>query len=125
MILKEKTKMGENLKYSVIVRPLTDEEGGGYLAYYPDIPGCYADGETPEQAAHEAEDALRTWLLTAKEFGEDIPDVKLQYSGQTRLRLPKYLHAELAIRAKYEGVSFNALVTFVLAEFIGHAEHKH
>lgn len=116
--------MGEKLQYSVIVRPLSDEDGGGYLAYYPDIPGCYADGKTPELAVHEAEDALRSWLLTAKEFGDEIPEAKLQYSGQTRLRLPKYLHAELATRAKYEGVSFNALVTSVLAEFIGHSEAK-
>src|SRR5450631_1273168 len=100
--MKEKIEMGEQFKYSVIVRPLTDEEGGGYLAYYPDIPGCYADGSTPEQAVHEAEDALRSWMLTAKEFGDDIPEVKLQHSGQTRLRLPKYLHAELVLRAKYE-----------------------
>lgn len=117
--------MAHTLKYSVIVRPLTPEEGGGYLAYFPDIPGCFADGETPEKAVHEAEDALRSWLKTAEEFGDVIPEAKSQYSGQTRLRLPKYLHAELITRAKYEGVSFNALVTSVLAEFIGHSATHH
>jgi len=117
--------MGKKLQYSVIVRPMTDEEGGGYLAYFPDLPGCYADGETPEEAIHEAEDAMKSWLLTAKEFGDQIPEPKQQFSGQTRLRLPKYLHAELVTRAKYEGVSFNALVTSVLAEFIGHSDARH
>jgi len=30
------------------------------------------------------------------------------------------LHAELACRAKYEGVSLNTLVTTILAEYAGH-----
>jgi hypothetical protein len=31
-------------------RPLTDDEGGGYLIEFPDIPGCISDGETHEEA---------------------------------------------------------------------------
>lgn len=41
-----------NLKHPVTIRPLTKEEGGGYLAEFPDLPGCIADGETVEQALH-------------------------------------------------------------------------
>ena len=32
--------------YQFTVRPLSKEEGGGYLVEYPDIPGCMSDGET-------------------------------------------------------------------------------
>ena len=32
------------------VRPLSDEDGGGYLATFPDLPGCMADAETIEEA---------------------------------------------------------------------------
>ena len=108
-----------NLPYPTIIRPLTKDEGIGYLAQFPDIPGCYADGDTPEQALQEAEHALYSWLETAKEFGDPVPEIKNQYSGQWRLRIPKNLHAELAYRAKYEGVSLNTLVATILAEYTG------
>lgn len=109
------------LKYPVTIRPLTKEEGGGYLAEFPDLPGCMADGETVEEALHEAEDALKTWLATAKEFGDAIPEpsVAANYSGQWRIRLPKSLHAALALRAKLEGVSLNTLAATILAQGMG------
>lgn len=94
-------------------------DGGGYLAEFPDVPGCYGDGETPEIALQETERALHSWIETAKEFGDSIPQVKDRYSGQWRLRIPKNLHAELAYRAKYEGVSLNTLVATILAQYTG------
>lgn len=96
--------MSDKLLYDAIVHPLTEEEGGGYMVSFPDLPGCIADGETPEAALKEAEDALKSWIDTAKKHNDKIPEPKLSFSGQTRLRLPKFLHAELSIRAKYEGV---------------------
>lgn len=109
------------LKYPVSIRPLTKEEGGGYLAEFPDLPGCTADGKTVEEALHEAEDALKAWIATAKEFGDAIPEPSIasKYSGQWRLRLPKSLHAALALRAEYEGVSLNLLAATMLAQALG------
>jgi antitoxin HicB len=117
--------MSKTIPYDIIVRPLTKEEGGGYIAYFPDLPGCQADGETPEQAILQAQDALTSWLKTAKEFGDRIPKPKQQYSGQWRTRVSKSLHADLALRAKYEGVSLNMLVASILSDSMGHYhEHK-
>lgn len=109
------------LKYPVTIRPLTKEEGGGYLAEFPDLPGCIADGETVEEALHQAEDALKAWLASAKEFGDEIPEpsVATNFSGQWRIRLPKSLHAALALRAKHEGVSLNTLAATILAQGMG------
>lgn len=114
--------MKRRLKYSAIVRPLSKEEGGGYLIEIPDLPGCTADGETIEEAFSEAEDAIESWILTAKEFGDPIPDpsIRKRYSGQWRLRVPKNLHAALAFRAKEEGVSLNLLAATILAEGLEH-----
>jgi antitoxin HicB len=112
------------LRYPVTIRPLTKEEGGGYLAEFPDLPGCIADGETVEQALHEAEDALEAWLITAKEHHDEVPrpSIASNFSGQWRVRLPKSLHAALAFRAKLEGVSLNTLVATMLARGLGGKE---
>jgi antitoxin HicB len=39
--------------YPFLIRPLADEEGGGFLIEYPDLPGCISDGETPEEAMEQ------------------------------------------------------------------------
>ena len=85
--------MSQNFPYSVIVRPLIEEEGGGFLAEFPEVAGCYGDGNTPEEAVHEAQLALDSWIKTAQEFGDPLPLSKEHYSGQWRLRIPKSLHA--------------------------------
>lgn len=60
--------------YPFTLRPLSEEEGGGYLIEYPDIPGCMSDGETPEEAIKNGHDALKASILTLKEFGDPVPE---------------------------------------------------
>jgi antitoxin HicB len=59
--------------YEVDVRPLSEEEGGGFVAIVPELPGCISDGETPEEALANAYDAADAWLATARALGRDIP----------------------------------------------------
>jgi len=61
------------LDYSTTLRRLARTEGGGWLAEFPDLPGCMADGATPEAAIREAADAARSWIRTAKALGDPIP----------------------------------------------------
>ena len=42
--------MNEQIKYPFEIRQLSEEEGGGYLISFPDLPGCISDGETIEEA---------------------------------------------------------------------------
>ncbi|MFQ5641325.1 MAG: toxin-antitoxin system HicB family antitoxin [bacterium] len=105
--------------YSFEIRPLTKEEGGGYLITFPDLPGCISDGETPEEAIRNGLDAAQSWLETAREFNDPIPKPGESSSGKFVTRVPKSLHARLAARAKQEGVSMNALVTAYLAAALG------
>ena len=37
------------IDYPFIIRPLSKEDGGGYLIEFPDLPGCISDGETIEE----------------------------------------------------------------------------
>ena len=101
------------------IRPLTAEEGGGYLVEFPDYPGCMSDGETPEEAIKEGADALKSYLETLKALGRPMPATGDVYGGQWRQRVPKSMHAALARRAAREGVSLNMLVTTILAEGLG------
>lgn len=61
------------LAYSILVEPLSEEEGGGYLARVPELDGCMSDGETPEEAVAHARDAIEAWLDVARGQGWDIP----------------------------------------------------
>lgn len=110
-----------NYDYPIVIRPLSAEEGGGYLAEVPDLPGCVADGETVEDALHDIKSAMKSWVKTAKEFGDPIPrpSVAQNFSGQWRIRVPRQLHAALAFLAKEEGVSLNMLAATLLAIGVG------
>jgi antitoxin HicB len=52
---------------------LVAEPEGGYTALHPDLKGCVAVGETPEEALADLEEARRLWLETAYEHGDEIP----------------------------------------------------
>jgi predicted RNase H-like HicB family nuclease len=62
-----------NLEYPVIVSPLPSEDGGGFSATVPDLPGCMSDGETPEEAIANVQDAIASWIEAAIEMGRPIP----------------------------------------------------
>ncbi|MBS1225794.1 MAG: hypothetical protein H6R24_2472 [Proteobacteria bacterium] len=59
--------------YPFEIRPLSAEDGGGYLITFLDLPGCMADGETPEDAIREGRDAFRCWMQAHIEDGRAIP----------------------------------------------------
>ncbi|WP_017928669.1 type II toxin-antitoxin system HicB family antitoxin [Limimaricola hongkongensis] len=61
------------IQYPMTIMPLADEDGGGYIAFFPDLPGCISDGETPEEAAKNGTDAFACWMEAQKEREADIP----------------------------------------------------
>ncbi|HZS64938.1 MAG TPA: type II toxin-antitoxin system HicB family antitoxin [Xanthobacteraceae bacterium] len=61
------------LEYAVRIERLAEENGGGYLAVVPDLPGCMSDGATPEEALKNVQEAIVSWIEDAKEWKQPIP----------------------------------------------------
>lgn len=94
-----------------------DPEEGGYVASYPDLPGCLTIGGTVEEAIGNARDAKRAWIEAALEDGAEIWEPKRpdSYSGQFKIRMPKSLHRSLAEHAEREGISMNQYCVYLLS----------
>ena len=60
-------------EYPIFVSALSEEDGGGFLAIAPDLRGCMADGETPEQAVAELRSAIGEWIDEAHRLGRTVP----------------------------------------------------
>lgn len=58
------------------IRIVWDDTDQAYLAEVPELPGCMAHGATYDDALKNAQDAIRLWLDTAKEFGDPVPEPK-------------------------------------------------
>jgi len=108
-------------EYPFEIRPLTEDEGGGFLITYPDFNTCMSDGETVEEAIANGLDALAGAIEALEHFGHPVPAPNSGgvASGKFLTRVPKSLHAALSSRAKTEGVSLNTLVLSFIAEGIG------
>jgi len=63
--------------YKVVIERLSEEDGGGFLATVPELPGCMSDGETRAEALANVEDAIATWLHCARKMGRAIPEPRL------------------------------------------------
>jgi len=108
-------------QYPFEIRPLSDEEGGGFLISFTDFSECLSDGETIEEAIQNGMDALQETITALESLNLAVPEPGSggSYSGKFIQRVPKSIHARLVMRARQEGVSMNSLVTSILAENLG------
>ncbi len=110
-----------SLPYRVEIYP--EEEGGGYTAIIPDLPGCMTCADTLDALWKMIEDAKSSWLEAALEEGDYIPEPAPveaeEFSGRFVVRLPKSLHRQLSARADREDVSLNQLIIMLLSEGMG------
>lgn len=59
-----------------------NEDGGGYTATVPSLPGCVSEGDTVEEAMVNAREAIEGFLEAMKREGIPVPDPE----GETLLR---------------------------------------
>ncbi len=70
------------MDYHINIFYSDDDEG--YIADIPDLPGCSAFGNTPEEAVKELILAKTAWIEAAKAENIDIPEPRYRpviYSG--------------------------------------------
>jgi predicted RNase H-like HicB family nuclease len=77
------------LDYEIIVRKVSDEDGGGYFAYYKDYKGVMGDGETAQEAMDDAKSAFGCFLEVAIEKDEEIQEPShLHKSKRINITIP-------------------------------------
>ena len=108
----------EYMKMPYKLEIVPDSEESGFVASYPELPGCITCGSTIADAVNNAEDAKKAWLLSAIEEHITIaePESAQSYSDQFKLRIPKTLHKTLVEDSKKEGVSMNQYCVYILAK---------
>ena len=111
-------------QYPFEIRPLAEDEGGGFLISFTDFAECISDGETIAAAIENGMDALQETIAALESLNMPVPEPGSggSFSGKFIQRVPKSIHARLVVRAKQEGVSMNSLVTSILAESLGRRE---
>lgn len=113
-------------EYTFDVAPLSQEDGGGFLITWPDLPGCMSDAETVEEAIKNGRDAFHAWMEAHVEEEREFPKPGgAGSSGKFVQRVPKSLHIRLAARAKSEGVSMDTLIATILAENLAQRDARY
>ena len=62
------------MEYAIVIMPLSEEDGGGFIGLVPDLPGCVGDGATPTDAAQDTLSAIREWLDESDRLGRNVPE---------------------------------------------------
>lgn len=91
--------------YPFEVRELTQEEGGGFLVSFPDLPGCLADGKSLGQAVTNAADAEIAWVRACEHWGNPIPESSHSEHPRLTLSLSSILQDDLFSTASVINVS--------------------
>ena len=106
-----------------IVHSETEDGDSGWVAEVRELPGCIAQGRTPDELFANIDRALQAWIWDAMEYGDPIPEPigEPSHSGKVLVRMPPYLHGELAAEAERQGVSLNQLAVSLLARGCGEA----
>ena len=98
-------------------RRLYQDDERDWIVEIDDLPGCVADGKTPDEAIANSREAMRVWMESRIASGLDVPEPSIadDYSGRILLRMPKYIHRRLAIQAQQEGSSLNQYILSLLS----------
>jgi len=103
--------------YHIVIQQKNDETGSYFFATVRELDGCMSHGSSYNEAFENIQEAMKGWFEAKLENGFSIPEPieDNQYSGKFVLRLPKSLHARLALAAEQEGISLNQYALYRLS----------
>ena len=101
-----------NPEYSVQI--IWSREDGAYIATPFELPGCAADGQTPEEALKNLRVVIEEWVQVAKDEGREIP---LPMSREDFERVRESMEQESKHRMQEQVcVAVNAVVGKIVEE---------
>src|SRR2546428_6165317 len=105
-------------------RILIPDEEGGFSAEILEFPGCFAEGDTADEAMQALDRAADAWIQAALNQGQAIPlPFRNQgYGGKIALRLPRSLHRQATEFAERDGTSLNQFLVSAIAARVGAEE---
>ncbi|MBZ0272532.1 type II toxin-antitoxin system HicB family antitoxin [bacterium] len=113
--MKRKKDVARSFEYEINIVP---NEFGGWYARIPDFPTIFTGGVTAAEAMENAQEAIGLMIEELIEREMPVPEPKHHFSGQFNVRIPKELHRDLVRQADNEGVSLNALVSYLLGRSV-------
>ena len=63
--------MKDRIKYEINI--FWSKEDNAYIAEVPELPGCYGDGDSYQEALENVEQVIKDWIETAKDLGRSVP----------------------------------------------------
>ena len=104
-------------------RRLVPDEAGGFVASVLEFPGCFAEGDTADEALANLEKAAVAWVSVALENGREIREPISMYghSGRVALRMPRALHQQSLEMAELDQVSLNQFLVAAIASHVAGA----
>jgi RNA polymerase sigma-B factor len=118
------------LPYNVAVHADREGDEARWTASVEELPGCSAQGRTPDEAVELLRGAMESWLGAALAQHREIPlpgdgttegtkqKTSASHSGRFLVRMPAALHTQLAQAAEREHLSLNRFITKILATSI-------
>jgi antitoxin HicB len=108
------------LNYPIELKFLAEEDGGGVLASIPFLgrDAFVADGDNSEEAIKNLQTTKEILFKRYLEKGISIPlpPDPNEFSGKFVLRVPKFLHEQLASYAIENDISLNTLCISILSQ---------
>jgi antitoxin HicB len=117
-------------EYPVVLRPLAAEDGGGWIALVPDLPGCMSDGESADEALRNVKDAIEEWKDAAERLGHPVPRPDDSLDRSFESDVPEHIRqqAEAYARSLHGSNGTTpadpALVHAILSEWMRKAVHR-
>ncbi len=115
--------MFEPHEYAITVRKVIIDEEKLFEALVRELPYVAEYADTFEEAYQLAIDTIQTSMEMFTKKGKPFPPPSQpeedEYSGRITLKLPKYLHRQIALAALHEELSLNQYILSLLSYRVG------